>query len=264
MSLLPKEHGAYGQISFPLIAALAVGGPTAAGLLTAGATAAAFLAHEPMLIVMGMRGPRARREDGPRASRWLFACAAAAMAAGGAALAVSPPGVRWAFAVPLAAAVWLAAAIAAGREKTWQGETAAALAFSLTAVPICLAGGTSGRVAAAVAIPFALLFVTATLAVQAVIVRVRAGGNLRASATLRRGVLVTCGTAAAGLVLAAGASVLPWTAAIASGPGLLVAAGIAWTLPAPARLRTVGWTLVAASVITTVAVIAGASLPSST
>ncbi len=264
MSLLPKEHGAYGQITFPLIAALAVGGPTTTGLLTAAATVGAFLAHEPLLIVIGMRGPRARRDDGARASRWLIVCAAAAGVSGGAAVAVSPPDVRWAFVLPLAAAGWLAAAIATGREKTWQGETAAALAFSLTAIPICLAAGIPGRMAAAVAIPFALLFVTATLAVQAVIVRVRAGGNARASAALRRGVLVTCVLAAAGLVLTAAASVLPWTAALASAPGLVVASVIAWTLPAPARLRTVGWTLVAASVFTTIVVIASATLPSST
>ena len=71
MSLLPKEHGAYGQISFPLVAAFAVGGVSAGGLLIASALIAGFLAHEPALVMLGLRGPRAKRELWNRAAVWL-------------------------------------------------------------------------------------------------------------------------------------------------------------------------------------------------
>lgn len=62
MSLWPKEHGAYGQAAFPLLAAFGVAGPSPAGVLLAVAVAAGFLAHEPAVILLGRRGPRARRE----------------------------------------------------------------------------------------------------------------------------------------------------------------------------------------------------------
>jgi Cu/Ag efflux pump CusA len=45
--LLPKEHGAYGQIAFPLATAFAVAGVSAAGLFLCITAVAGFLAHEP-------------------------------------------------------------------------------------------------------------------------------------------------------------------------------------------------------------------------
>lgn len=53
MSLLPKKHGAYGQITFPLIAAFAVAGVSVGGLLMAAAVIAGFVAHEPASILLG-------------------------------------------------------------------------------------------------------------------------------------------------------------------------------------------------------------------
>jgi uncharacterized membrane protein YdjX (TVP38/TMEM64 family) len=43
----PKEHGAYGQLAFPLVTAFAVAGIPPAAALTALAAVAAFVAHEP-------------------------------------------------------------------------------------------------------------------------------------------------------------------------------------------------------------------------
>jgi hypothetical protein len=69
--LLPKEHGAYGQLAFPLITALIVAGLSVAGALLTVAVVAAFLAHEPAAVVLDQRGARARRELGGSAIRWL-------------------------------------------------------------------------------------------------------------------------------------------------------------------------------------------------
>ena len=82
MSLWPKEHGAYGQITFPLIAAFAVAGVSVGGLLIATATIAGFLAHEPALVVLGLRGSRAKRELWGQAVLWLGGCFIGAAASG--------------------------------------------------------------------------------------------------------------------------------------------------------------------------------------
>ena len=138
MSLWPKEHGAYGQITFPLVAALAVAGVSAGGLLIATATIAGFLAHEPALVVLGLRGPRAKRELRRHAVLWLGCCLVAGVVAGIGALLAMPPPARWSIAVPLVPATLLAVAALRGAEKTWYGETAAAVAFSGAAVPIAM------------------------------------------------------------------------------------------------------------------------------
>jgi hypothetical protein len=70
-ALLPKEHGAYGQIAFPLVTVFVVTGVSPAGVLLTAAAVAGFLAHEPAAIVLGARGPRARRELSSAATRSL-------------------------------------------------------------------------------------------------------------------------------------------------------------------------------------------------
>jgi len=51
VGMFPKEHGAYGQLLFPLATSLLVAGVTGAALLTAVAACAAFLSHEPLLVL---------------------------------------------------------------------------------------------------------------------------------------------------------------------------------------------------------------------
>lgn len=54
-------------------------------------------------------------------------------------------------------AALLVVATIRGAEKTWYGETAAALAFSGAAVPIAMAAGLSPSTSVMLALPFALL-----------------------------------------------------------------------------------------------------------
>jgi hypothetical protein len=255
MSLVPKEHGAYGQIAFPLIAAFAVAGASAGGVLLAAAVIAGFLAHEPALVVLGLRGPKAKRDLGRRATRWLGCCLAVAAAAGAGALVAIQPPARWSIAVPLVPAGFLAARIARGHEKSWGAEVAAALAFSGAAVPISMAAGASASTAAAVAIPFVLLFVSSTLAVRVVILRVRGGGDPRAASATRRAAVSVALAGCAILALTTARGLTPVSVIAAALPGLVMAALIALYPPAPMRLRALGWTLVAVSVLTTVIVI---------
>jgi hypothetical protein len=255
-ALLPKEHGAYGQITFPIVAAFLVAGVSAAGLLMAAAVVAGFLAHEPALVLLGWRGRRAAREQGRRAAVWLGCCLAAGAGAAAGTLLVIEPAARAAMAVPAVPAALLAFAAARGAEKSLYGETAAALAFSGTAVPVSMAAGASWSTAVAVAIPFALLFVCGTLAVRAVVLRVRGGGDPAAATASRGAALALAASAPVVLGLMAAGAVVPWSVLAAAAPGLLTAAAIAVRPPPATRLRTLGWTLMAVSVLTTALVVA--------
>ena len=254
--LLPKEHGAYGQIAFPLIAATGAGGLSIPGVLVTLAVLAGFLAHEPAAIALGLRGARVRRDQGASAVRWLMCWGATGIAAAMGAWIVTAPGLRWSFAVPGVPALLLAIAMTTGREKSWYGETLAALAFSGVPVPVMLAAGASTDAAWAVAIPFALLFITTTLAVRVVILRVRGGGNPGAAAATRRATLAISGAGAIGVGALILAGHIASSALIAAAPGLLAAAFIVLRPPPAAHLRRVGWTLVAVSTATTLVLIA--------
>lgn len=236
--------------------AVAAVGVTGSTLLTAVAATALFVAHEPLLILLNQRGPRARREEGPRARQWLFVSLVVAGAAGVAAIVLAPHGARWAFLVPAIPGAWLLQLTVRGREKTTAGETGAAVAFASIAVPIVVAGGGPWHLGAAIALAFALLFAASTLAVRVVILRTRAGGDPRAARRTRDAVfsLAAVGTIVAVALNAAG--VFGRGAALAVLPGLVFASSVAAFPPRPARLRRVGWTLVAISALTSILLIA--------
>jgi hypothetical protein len=257
MSLLPREHGAYGQLVFPLVTSFAVAGVTTPALLLGLAAVAGFLAHEPLLVLLGRRGPRARHNEWLRAGVWLTICGATTVGAGGAALWSMPAGARWSLLLPLLPTAFLAVALSAQREKSPPGEVAVALALSLVAVPACLAAGASTRIALSVAVVFALVFVTGTLSVRVVVLKVRGGGNPFAVRATRLIVFILAAGAAVGLVAAGSRTLLPWTALIAATPGLLAAVALAARAPSPARLRAVGWTLVSTTAAAALILIVG-------
>jgi hypothetical protein len=257
MTFLPREHGAYGQLAFPLLTSYLVAGVTVPALLVGASAIAAFLAHEPLLVLAGRRGPRARREDGARALAWLVVTGAFALGAGVAALWLMAPEARVFLSLPLAPAAVVAVAVALDREKSTTGEVAVALAFSLLAVPVCVAAGAPARAGAAVALAFAALFVTATFGVRAVILSTRGGGNPKAAAIMRAATVACAGLALAGLGAAAVQGWLPWLAAIAPMPGVAAGAAVAFFARSPRRLRTIGWVLIAASVAAAAALIVG-------
>ena len=100
-ALLPKEHGAYGQLAFPAVTACASSGVTAATLLLIGAIVGGFLAHEPILILSGRRGERVRVAQRAFALPWLVSLIALTVLAGGAALILMPAPLRWSVAAPV-------------------------------------------------------------------------------------------------------------------------------------------------------------------
>jgi len=247
VGMFPKEHGAYGQLLFPLATSLLVTGVTGAALLTAVAACAAFLSHEPLLVLLGRRGPRAARETGRQAMVWWSISAATAVGAGCLALWLTPAGLRWAFAYPLVPVAIFGGALAIRREKTAIGELSAAAAFSSLAIPMCRVSGAPASTAFAVAVVFLGVFLASTLAVRVVILAVRGGGDAAAVSTTRRAFFVVVGSVLAGLVVAGARGELPWAPLLAVAPSWLVATTVAVKPPRPARLKTIGWTLMSAS-----------------
>lgn len=242
--LVPREHGAYGQLLFPVLTALLIGRPAAAAYLLAAAGTAAFLAHEPLLVLLGQRGSRAARNQRAEAWRSLFVSGSVAVVAGIGGVILFPRTLLHVLLVPLALAAIVGGLVASGRERTTTGEMLAATALSSLSFPVALAGHTGGVAAHTVFITFAAVFCTATIAVRALIGRTARGGGPSPIIAGAATVFVV-----AALWLAAEyrfvASIAPWAAL----PVALVGLGLTVWPPAPRHLRTIGWTLVGATLL---------------
>jgi len=245
-SLAPREHGAYGQLAFPLLTALALGRPTFAAGLWVFASAALFAAHEPALLLVGKRGARARELEGRRARNALAAWLAAGAAAGLAAFALSPPSARISLVVPALLGAAVVAAVALDREKTLVGELLAAAALSSFALPAALAAGAATAAAVSAWTVWLAAFGAATVAVRAAILRHR-GIERRA---LAAGAVVAIGSCAAAISASRLAPL--WPALPMIGAALV----LALRPPHMKSMQRIGWTLVAASAGTAVLVVA--------
>lgn len=232
--LLPREHGAYAQLGFPLACALIIGAPTLGSAALAIAAMLAFWAHEPLLLLLGRRGERLREELGGRARRVLGLLLAGLLALLGAAAALAE--LRW---LPLPGALGALALLFALKrwERTAPGEVLAALALTSWSVPVAVAGGAGARLAVETFLAFALGFAVATLAVRAAIAQGKGEGwGKRLSA----GVVAIFAMALAISLAALGAL-----------PLLLFALFLALFPPHPRHLRRVGWGLVATAGLAT-------------
>jgi len=238
--LFPREHGAYGQLLMPLVVALVIGGAAAGALALTAAAVAAFLAHEPLLVLLGQRGGRASRDQNADARRSLVLFGTVAIVTGCLAVALLPTRGRLSLVVPVAFALVAAVPVTSGRERTTGGEVLIALTLTSASFPVVMAGGASVQAAATVGAVFAASFVSATLAVRAVIARATRSphGPNRTAAAIVVGLLVL----ALGILTDYGvvARVAIWAAA----PACLLALVLLASMPAPRHLRRIGWTIV--------------------
>jgi hypothetical protein len=244
-SLWPKEHGAYGQLALPVVSALAVGRPSLAAAAFALAAVSAFASHEALLVALGLRGERARRDHARRARRVATGWVAAALAFGCAGLILGERPARMMAGLALALVVAFAAVLWRGAEKTLGGEILAATTLSASALPIATASG--GPVAAAIALwgAWVAIFVATTAAVRWVIGRHK---RERASVMDLAALLVTTAATAA-----ASARVPLVRAAL---PLVLVAWGLVALRPHPRHLRRVGWVLAGCTTATAALLVA--------
>jgi len=239
-SLLPREHGAYAQLAVPLATALIAARPTPAAGLFAAAACAAFLANEPLLVVLGHRGPRARRRDGQRAIVRLRVLAAIAIATACGALCLASGAAR--LAAGLAAALGLAL-VAVGwtrRQHSLVGELVATVALPAAALPAAVASSQAAAGACARSAAWSLGFACSVVAVQRVIARHR-----RPATRLDRAIVGGLAAIALGTVAVARRE----PAIVVAIPLVIASLAVAiWTPPAT-RLRAIGVALVAAALL---------------
>jgi hypothetical protein len=244
--LLPKEHGAYFQLGVPAVTALAMGRLTGSALLFVCCAAAMFLGHESLLVLLGRRGARAKREDGPRAARGLALLAPVALAAGVTAWSIAPSGIGALPLLPLCMAAIVGALVAYRIERTTLGEIAVGAALSSAAMPVAYSAGVATGDAWTAWVAWIVAAAAGTCAVRSILPAQKKTTGPRA----RVGLIVV-------ILLGAFAVATRWpTAGLAFAPTVLLA--ILWiaVAPHPRQLRRVGWSLAAGTLAASAILIA--------
>jgi len=229
----------------PLVCGLALGTPSLPGVALAAGAFAAFFAHEPLLVVLGQRGRRARVEDGPRALRRLALLGGAAILLGALGLVLAPQDARTAAVIPLSLTLGLVGLVLRKQEKTTAGEAIAATALSSAAMPVALACGASWTQAGLAWLAWSLSFLLATLGVRGVIARNKHQGRLLSNIAIVTAIAVMGATA--GLWFAGS---LPAAVPLGVAPFAVLALAGSLMPVHTKHLRRVGWGLIAASVAT--------------
>jgi YwiC-like protein len=248
-SLAPREHGAYGQLGVPLVASLALARPNVASIGLALGAIATFLAHEPLLVLLGQRGNKARVQDGPRAAKRLRILGLFAVVGGLGGLVLAPTIARLGALPPLLLGALVAWFVWRKEEKTTFGEIIAATALSGVGFPIALAEGIDLVRAAFVWLVWTIAFTIATFSVRAVIARAKHGDQKLAFAAYVVTIASTLITVGLSYV-----NKLPKAVPIAVAPFELLGLGVLIAPVQTKHLRRVGWGLVAASLLTGVLV----------
>lgn len=247
--LMPREHGAYAQLGFPLATGLmyAGGDPGAVGFAVA--AIALFLAHEPLAVLAGVRGQRLREGLGGPARKRIAALAAAAALGLVAAIGLAPPRAWMAAVLPGGLGLLLLPLLGTRRLKSLAAEALVAAVFSTSVLPLALCGPASWRSAGLAAAVWFAAVLPAIIAVHAVKVAFKGQATGRWTLIAAPALAATVATAA---VLAA-LLLPPWAVeALAVLPPALAVLTIGLLRPHPRHLKRIGWTLVTADTFTLV------------
>jgi hypothetical protein len=244
--LWPKEHGAYAQLGFPLLTGLLYAGGDPGAVAFALVAVAGFLAHEPMALIMGMRGIRLRDaliRPARRRLWWLAGLAGVALVA---AVAVAPARAWRGALVPAVLGLIMIPLFFTDRVKTMGGEVIAAAAFSAALLPVALAGPVSWA-AAWIA---AAVWLGAVLPAIVVVHAVKASHKGRPRARW----LVPAGRVLAVAVASAGVAAALWlphpgVRGLAVLPPAMTSLVVGLVLPHPRHLKRIGWAVVTANVV---------------
>lgn len=237
-SLWPREHGAYAQLAAPLVTALVVRPPTWVAGVLALAAVLAFLANEPLLVVLGHRGRRMRELEGGRAARRLAVLLTCGLAAAGSALLFAEPVVlAMAGVVAIPAAITVVLAFRR-EERSLLGECMAAISLSGASAPVLVASGASWQSGAALWAAWAIGYCSTVIAVHRVIARHRTPASWRDAIAI----VLLAGAATASAVLLVRGSIIG-----AAAPLAFTSTVLALRPPRATYLRTIGVALVIAS-----------------
>jgi hypothetical protein len=242
-ALLPREHGAYAQLAFPLLTGLGYARFQPGAVAFAVAALALFLAHEPVAVLSGVRGARLRGELEEAARGRLAFLAAAAAVAAVAAVGLAPLRGWLGAAVPAALGALLLPLFGRRGIKSVTGETLVAAASASLVLPLALTGPVPAERAVLAAAVWLAVYVPSILAVHAVKARHRAKAE-------RRWTLAATPVASAAIGVTGVALALllpPWgRPALAVLPPVLATLVVGLALPHPRHLKRIGWTMVAA------------------
>ncbi|HEY0985744.1 MAG TPA: YwiC-like family protein [Kofleriaceae bacterium] len=230
-SLWPREHGAYFQLAIPLLAALVMRTPSGAAIGLAAAACLALLAHEPLLVVLGLRGRRMQRDTGSRARRRAAMLGGGAGLVGVAALAVAPRATLLVAALLLVPVAGVLALAWRRREHTLLGELGAAVALTGASAPVLVASGAAPASALVHWAGWALGFGASVVAVHRVIAchkRSIAPIDVAIAVALIAAAVVCDATAARSL------------SSMIAAPLVSIAALLAIALPSASRMRAIG------------------------
>ncbi|HET6348365.1 MAG TPA: YwiC-like family protein [Candidatus Krumholzibacteria bacterium] len=245
VTLIPREHGVYAEVGFPIFTALWIGHWSPGGICFAIAIIAAFLMHEPVLVLLGRRGGRVKTNLGSQAKRQLLLLAPVVLACGLIGLWRAEADVRLAFLLLVPVTVPLAFLIVTKQEKTFFGESFVALVLSLASVPVTMAGGADLIVAVAAAAAWTAAFVTSTATVHAILTRSKRHTDVPTTIVAALALLVAVGAVVAFML----GGPVPLLALV---PAPLVAFGVITARLPVRRLRTLGWWLVAGNFATAI------------
>jgi len=242
--LIPREHGAYAELGFPLLSGLVLGSAGLASWLLVAAAILLFVANEPLVVLLGIRGKRMQQEQAGAARRLLAILGGLGVAAGLAALWLCPPMARWLALIPAALGACLVPVVLSRNLKSLTGEVIAAAAFSAMHLPVAAAGGATGALLWGPAPLWFVTTVVATLAVHAIKARVTGATPWMPAAAQWSGWLALAGA------LAIAAWLPAWrVVALAACLPLAGAIAVNHLRPSPRRLKQVGWTVVAANAL---------------
>lgn len=243
--LIPREHGAYAQLGFPLLTGLIYSGGHPGAVAFTVAAIALFLAHEPLAVLAGVRGERLRTALARPARRRILFLAGAATAGLVAAIGLAPPLAWMAALLPAGLGLLLLPLLGTRRLKTIPAEAIVAAVFSTSVLPLAMCGDVALVEAALAAAVWYAAFLPSIFAVHAVKAALKRRPEerwiLRAAPLVSALVLGT--VVAGGLLLSDGSDLLAAVAPVA------VALGVAVRPPHPRQLKRLGWLMVAADAV---------------
>ena len=240
--MIPREHGAYAELLFPIVTVFLGGSPTMASWLLAVGAIAAFLANEPLLVLVGQRGTRLQRSEGDRAKRALLIFSMFALLAGVSGIVMAPRPAQVAVVLPALLGGTLILLAVQGLERSVFGETLAAAALSATAVPIGLSAGLDLTASLAIALIWAVTALLGTSVVRLTVSRTKAKTeDEERTVALKRTLLIAACVfvIAVGVVAPFGSRLGLWVLAGAV-PVALVVMVMAALRPTARRLRLMG------------------------
>ncbi len=246
--LRPKEHGAYGILGVPLITALLIGGINTGALLIFVAAVAGFLANEPLLVLWGNRGNRAKQAH-PHARRSALRRISVAIVCGSVALFLVDDVTRWFLAACLILASLGFSFAVGGKHRSLAGQLLGIIGLTLPSAAILTSAGIQWGEALEFWAAWVAASSAASVCVRVTIASIKpttTAADIRMHDAL---LVVALGSFAAGVLYGHRF----WWALL---PMFVCAVALRIARPHPRHLKRIGWALIFANVLSATLIIA--------